>query len=156
MVVFSNVAKVPPHVVWKTCLTPMKWESWDPDVQELLQVSGPCETGTKLTFHMKDGAKLPATLTKVVQNESMSYTARLLGGTLVIQSTIALEQISAEQTRITYAFGLSGFLGGLTGALKSKMITDGTKKGLQNMIRLSEEAAAAAKGGSCAAASDNK
>ncbi|KAL7577066.1 hypothetical protein ACA910_006806 [Epithemia clementina (nom. ined.)] len=150
MVVFTDTAKVSPQVVWNTCLAPMRWESWDPDIQGLLDVpDAGCQTGAQFTFHMNDGAKYPAVLTKVVQNESLLYTAKLLGGTVVIESSIQLQNLSGSSnnddnnpaTRITYSFELKGLLGGLTGALKSKMITEGTKHGLQNMIRLSEEAA---------------
>ena len=142
MVVFTDTAKVSPQVVWNTCVAPMEWESWDPDIQGLLDLSGGCETGTRLTFHMKDGAKYPAVLNKVVKQEFVSYTAKLLGGTVVIDGSIKLQKVdqSEEATRITYSFQLKGLLGGLVGSLKSKLITDGTRDGLQNIIRLSEQA----------------
>lgn len=48
----SATVRATPATIWSSCFEPMKWESWDPDLRELKDVSGPCDSGTTCTFAM--------------------------------------------------------------------------------------------------------
>ena len=49
----SGTTKASPEKIWKTCFEHMKWEIWDPDLEEVKDVKGGCEEGATCTFIMK-------------------------------------------------------------------------------------------------------
>jgi len=65
----SATVKATPETIWSTCFEPMKWESWDPDLNAVSDVSTDCcEEGTTCVFEMKDGSNIPITLSNVEKN----------------------------------------------------------------------------------------
>lgn len=122
----------------------MKWEVWDTDVEKVLDPSGGCENGTTFLFHMKSGQKIICTLTDVVQNETLTFTGPFLGGAGKFEGTVKLipEKGDGNTTKIDYTFGWGGFLSPLLNLAAGKPAIEGTKTGLENMVRLSEEAQA--------------
>lgn len=145
---FSDITHASPKTIWDTCISNFQWEAWDHDVQQLSDVSGKCVAGTTFTFDMKDGSQIPVTLTEVNEHKLISYKGTIAGGSVHIQSTISFEPMvdtdsntsNKPQTRVTYQFAITGILGPVVNFLKWKMIVDGTKTGLANIIRLSEDA----------------
>lgn len=118
----------------------MKWEVWDVDVEKVLEPSGGCENGTTFIFDMKSGQKIRCTLSDVVQNERLTFRGPFLGGAGNFSGTVLLIPEDAETTKIDYTFGWGGFLSPLLNLAAGKPAEEGTRKGLELMISLSEEA----------------
>ena len=137
---FSDNCKATPATIWDTCFADMKWESWDVDVKEVLEPSGGCENGTTFIFDMKSGQKITCTLSDVVKNESLTFKGPFLGGTGNCTGTIKLIPIDDKTTKIDYTFGFGGLLGPILSFAAKSQASEGTRLGLENMIRMSEEA----------------
>ena len=117
----------------------MKWESWDPDVKVLSNVSGPCENGTTCLFEMKDGSNLLATLSNVKENESVVFSGGMYG-LLSFKGSIDMKEAEGGGTDITYEFTLSGPVGYAIGWLKKSYVENGTRDGLANIVKNAEAA----------------
>ncbi|KAL3907644.1 MAG: hypothetical protein SGILL_008788, partial [Bacillariaceae sp.] len=128
-----------------TCFADMKWESWDTDVEKVLDPSGGCENGTTFTFHMKSGQMVKCTLSNVVKHESLTFRGPFLGGTANFEGTVKLTPEDATTTKIDYTFGFGGFFGPVLGFVAQTAASEGTQHGLENMIRMSAEAQQAKK-----------
>lgn len=142
---YSGTAKATPETIWETCFSHMKWEIWDVDVETVLEPSGGCENGTTFIFDMKSGQKISCVLSGVVKENKLTFSGGMLGGTVKFEGHVTLEPApngAAGETLIDYTFGMGGFFGPVIGMLGKKAITEGTEKGLENMILLSEEAQA--------------
>eukprot|EP00548_Thalassiothrix_antarctica_P007485 CAMPEP_0194146510 /NCGR_PEP_ID=MMETSP0152-20130528/20696_1 /TAXON_ID=1049557 /ORGANISM="Thalassiothrix antarctica, Strain L6-D1" /LENGTH=145 /DNA_ID=CAMNT_0038847045 /DNA_START=35 /DNA_END=472 /DNA_ORIENTATION=+ len=137
---FSDSCTATPETIWETCFSDMKWESWDSDVQEVLEPSGGCENGTTFVFHMKSGQKILCTLQDVIKNETLTFKGPFLGGTGSFNGTIRLTPEVNTKTKIDYTFGFGGLIGPILTLAAGKAASKGTKEGLENMIRMSEEA----------------
>ena len=136
-----------PSTIWKTCIAPMKWEEWDPDVQCLEDVSGDCVNGTTLVFVMKEGsssiAKIPVTLRGVQENQSLQYHGQVWGGSMQFDASIEITPIEDGNTSfVRYTFDMYGVLGSAVNWYNPTPVTEGVEKGLENIKRLSEAAAA--------------
>ena len=163
---FSKIGKTRASAqhVWKTCFAPMKWESWDPDLIGMKDVSGPCETGTTFTFIMKEGGKeFSSVIDEAEENRYISFTSSMFCGCVKLTGEIALKpQPNGEGTEIEYGFETHGCLGYvcnlqtipsslslqththththrwiIAGAI-SKHIEEGVEGGLGNIIYISE------------------
>ena len=143
----SSVVNATAETIWKTCFEPMKSDSWDPDVKELQDVSGPCENGTTFIFVMNDGSKVPTALSKVEANRTLTFSGSILGGAMGFSGTVDLKPQDTDPTRtqVTYRFGLRGCVGGVFALLKSEMVVGGTEGGLANIVRMSEDAQSSTK-----------
>jgi hypothetical protein len=140
---FLGTAKATPETIWEICFAHMKWEIWDVDVEAVLEPSGGCENGTTFIFHMKSGQKVNCVLSEVVQHKSLTFSGGFLGGAGNFKGEIKLEPgTEDEETIIDYTFGMGGFFGPVLTLFSKNAIVEGTEKGLENMIRLSEEAQA--------------
>ena len=139
---FSETCKATPKTIWETCFTHMKWEVWDEDVEQVLEPSGGCENGTTFIFHMKTGQKILCTLDSVVQHEKLTFQGPFLGGAGKFSGTVQLIPETDTTTNIDYTFGWGGFLSPLLNLFAGKPAEEGTRAGLENMVRLSEEAQA--------------
>jgi hypothetical protein len=137
---FSDTCKATPETIWETCFSHMKWENWDTDVEAVLEPSGGCENGTTFIFHMKSGGKINCTLKDVIHNETLTFTGPFLGGMGRFDGTVRLIKEDATTTKIDYTFGWGGLLSPLLTLVAGKPAMEGTKTGLENMVRLSEEA----------------
>ena len=120
----------------------MKWEIWDADVEKVLDPSGGCENGTTFVFHMKSGQKINCILTNVIMNEQLTFQGPFLGGAGNFSGTVQLIPEGKDTTKIDYTFGWGGFLAPLLNLVAGKPAKEGTRVGLENMVRLSEEAQA--------------
>lgn len=143
---FTLTAKAPPSIVWKTCLLePKLFEEWDPDVKEILgtEPGVPSKDGMEIVFHMNDGLKIPMTLSNVVENKSLTFGGSAMGGVIKFQGDVVMKSVADDSTEITYTFGLTGCLGGVMSVVGRKAVEGGTKGGIDNMVKLSEEAAKA-------------
>jgi len=93
--------------------------------------------------HMKDGNKAQSTLKNVVPYKSITYHGSVLFGLLQFEGAILLDESKATEkgsTLITCSFETTGLIGFLVATFKPSIIKEGTADGLENMIRLSEEA----------------
>ena len=117
----------------------MKWETWDSDVEKLDNVSGECVNGTTMDFHMKTGSIVTCTLSNVVLNKSLTFSGTAAGGLMKFEGDIRLEPVE-DSTKVDYTFGLSGVVGSVFQLFKSKYVIGGTETGLENIVRMSEEA----------------
>jgi Polyketide cyclase / dehydrase and lipid transport len=121
----------------------MKWQDWDVDVKAVEDVQGGgCKEGGTFDFVMKDGEiRAKTTLSNVMENKSLSYSGGFYGGLVRFQGNFRLEPDGPQKkTQITYTFEMKDMLGAIVGMLKSEMIVQGTEKGLENIVRLSEAA----------------
>ena len=143
------VCRASAHTIWATCFAPMKWETWDPDVERLDDVSGPCETGTRCVFVMKqDGSRIGTELSEVESDRSLTFSGSAAGGLMKFIGRIDLTPVVADalerkpSTEIVYSFELQGVFGFLFTMFRRQLVVGGTEKGLENMVRLSEAAEA--------------
>eukprot|EP00956_Cyclotella_meneghiniana_P029940 scaffold74192_cov68-Cyclotella_meneghiniana.AAC.2 len=136
----SATVAATPETIWNTCFVPMKWESWDPDLKELIDVTGGCENGTTCTFVMKDGNNIPTKLSNVEKNESLTFSGAVAGGLLKFEGTVLITPVDASNSKIDYKFGLEGLIGAMMSLFMKKAVVGGTQGGLDNMVKLSEEA----------------
>lgn len=120
----------------------MKWEQWDPDLREVKDVSGNgrCEEGTTCIFAMNDGQDIPITMTNVVKNESVDFRGGFLKGAIRAEGKVRITPVSPSTSEINYSFELLGFVGMLVTMIKRKEVDGGTKGGLDNIVKLAEEA----------------
>lgn len=118
----------------------MKFESWDPDITELQNVTGPCVKGTKFMYIMADGAYVPCSLTDVQKYKSITFEGLAISGSMGFIGKIILTPKSQAHTGLKYVFGLKGCMGTIITLFNSGTIRQGMEKGLENMVRLSEEA----------------
>ncbi|KAL7530796.1 hypothetical protein ACHAWF_003516 [Thalassiosira exigua] len=143
----SATVAAAPETVWNACFEPMKWEAWDPDLKEVTDVSTPgsCREGTTCTFAMNDGSRIPISLSNVVRNESVDFKGGVAGGLVKATGKVRITPVdddapNAPTSRIEYSFELGGLLGSLVGMVKKRECVEGTQGGLDNMVKLSEEA----------------
>jgi len=136
----SATVAATPTTIWETCFAPMKWESWDPDLAEVKDVSGACEDGCKCVFAMKDGNDIPIELSNVKKNESVDFSGGGLGGLLKAEGKVLISAVDDATSKIDYSFELKGLLGSIVAVIKKKECVEGTEGGLANMVKLSEAA----------------
>ncbi len=98
----SATVAATPETIWSTCFEDMKWESWDPDLVEVKDVSGACENGTTCIFAMKDGNNIPITLSNVETNKSLNFAGGVLGGILSAQGKIVITPLDALNSKVDY------------------------------------------------------
>jgi Polyketide cyclase / dehydrase and lipid transport len=136
--------KASPATIWEACFAPMTWETWDPDVAHIENVSGGLVTGTSFEFIMKEGPvkNIPVVLTDVKEHEVIKYVGSVLKGAMKFDSLVEIFQLDAHTSRVRYSFDMFGVLGSTVNYLNPKAVTNGVDGGLANIKRLSEEAAA--------------
>ena len=133
--------KATPETIWKTCFADIEFEKWAPDVERMANASGKCENGTTVDFIMKTGPKVvPAKLLDVEENKSLRFYGTAAYGLLTFDGFIEITPKDEETSHIKYTFSLGGILGAIVMTLKPAPAVDGTKHGLENMVKISEEA----------------
>ncbi len=98
----SSTVSATPETIWETCFVPMKWEEWDPDLNEVKEASGGCEDGTTCIFAMKDGNDIPITLSNVVANKSLTFSGGMLGGMIGAEGKVLITPVDAKTSTIDY------------------------------------------------------
>ncbi|KAL3780529.1 hypothetical protein HJC23_004516 [Cyclotella cryptica] len=136
----SATAAATPETIWKTCFEPMKWESWDPDLKETRDTEVGCKEGATCTFVMNDGNVIPVTLSNVQKNKSLNFSGGLFGGILKFVGKVSISPVDSASSKIEYSFALNGLIGPIISFLKKDDVVGGTQGGLDNMVKLSEEA----------------
>jgi carbon monoxide dehydrogenase subunit G len=138
----TNV-KATPATIWKAAFEPMKWETWDPDVERLEEVSGSCVNGTSFLFVMKEGPvkKIPVTLSDIKENETLRFSGAAIGGLMKFDGFIEISEVDATTSKVKYTFDMTGFLGSVVAKLNPAPVVGGVEKGIENIKTLSEEAA---------------
>mmetsp|Transcript_13693 Transcript_13693/g.29417 ORF Transcript_13693/g.29417 Transcript_13693/m.29417 type:complete len:96 (-) Transcript_13693:265-552(-) len=91
---------------------------------------------------MNDGSNIPITLSNVVKNKSVDFKGGMLGGAVGAEGKVMITPIveDSSKSKIEYSFELKGLFGSIVAFLKKKECVEGTKGGLDNMVKLSEEA----------------
>eukprot|EP00121_Abeoforma_whisleri_P000700 Awhi_evm1s620 len=154
MVVFRTLVCAKPSTIWQVNFASMQWEKWDPDVQRIEDVEGDMSNGSSLVFVMNDGKKIKTTISDVVKEKKFTFSGSLLGGLACYTGTFSLTPETShsatashgnndgqtEKTEVEYAFEMNGFLGGPVGYFFSNAVENGTKVGLENVKKFSEEA----------------
>eukprot|EP01083_Nonionella_stella_P007425 21467_1 len=126
----SATVKATPETIWNTCFEPMKWESWDPDLNEVKDVSTDgCEEGTTCIFAMKDGSNIPITLSNVEKNKSVDFKGSVAGGIIRAEGKVLISSVDASTSKIDYSFALLGIMGSLVAMIKKKEVVGGTQSG---------------------------
>lgn len=134
-----------PKIIWETCFAPMKWELWDPDMEEMVDVNGDgMRDGTKLIFYMKDGKEIKIKLANCIKYQSVYFSGKYgtcMPATSKIQ-IIPIQDSDSEkiETEIVYSFELNGCVGSCVTAIYEPMLVNGTEVGLCNIKKLSEKA----------------
>ena len=139
---FTARASATPETIWNTCIEHMKWDMWDPDVREVRDVSGDgkCTEGTACTFAMNDGQEVPIALTNVVRGTSVDFAGAFLKGAIRAEGKLRIRSIDTNTSEVYYSFELLGLVGMLVTMMKRKEVVGGTKGGLDNIVKLAEEA----------------
>merc|ERR1711977_398908 len=89
-----------------------------------------------MTFVMaKDGQKFNVEISNVIRNSRATFSGSFCCGLAGFRGDIEL-QGGAGSCAIFYSFEMSGILGSLFGNIAKKEVTEGTEKGLANMVRL--------------------
>eukprot|EP00580_Thalassiosira_gravida_P014271 CAMPEP_0201685022 /NCGR_PEP_ID=MMETSP0494-20130426/52945_1 /ASSEMBLY_ACC=CAM_ASM_000839 /TAXON_ID=420259 /ORGANISM="Thalassiosira gravida, Strain GMp14c1" /LENGTH=152 /DNA_ID=CAMNT_0048168849 /DNA_START=106 /DNA_END=564 /DNA_ORIENTATION=- len=137
----SAVVEASPETIWETCFAPMRWESWDHNLLQLKNTSGPCQNGTTTTFLRKNGAtNFHFTLSNVTPHRTLNFSGVALGNTIKAEGKIVILPIDNVYTKIDYSFELSGSVGFVVAIMRKGDVVEGTEDGLKNMVRLAEEA----------------
>ena len=139
---FTASASATPETIWSSCIERMKWDVWDPDVREVRDVSGDgtCAEGATCVFAMNDGQDVPIALTNVVRATSVDFSGSFLGGAIRAEGKLRIRSIDERTSEVYYGFELLGLVGMLVTMLKRKEVVSGTKVGLENIVKLAEEA----------------
>merc|ERR1719296_35077 len=94
-----------------------------------------------MNFHMKTGSVLLCTLSNVAENKSLTFSGSAVGGLMKFEGIIHLEPTDDDSTtKVKYSFGMSGAVGSVFQYIQSKYVVGGTETGLENIVRMSEEA----------------
>ncbi len=137
----SATVKASPETIWNTCFEDMKWEKWDPDLVEMKDTADGCKEGATCTFTMKNGMDVPTVLSNVKKNESITFTSTGLKGLLKGTGSIVISPIDdGSSSKVDYTFELSGAVGSVIDLVHHKASVEGTEHGLENIVKLSEEA----------------
>ena len=136
----SATVKATPETIWSSCFEKMNWDSWDPDVKEMKDVSGDCVNDTTFVFVMNDGTNFPMKLSNVTKFQSLTASGVAAGCLMKATLIVLISPIDEKSSNIDYSFGLSGPVGTMFGFFKKKLVVDGTEGGLANMVKISEEA----------------
>ena len=139
----SATVSATPETIWSTCFEQVKeWHAWDPDLKAVNDVSGDgtCQEGTTCTFAMNDGSNIPITLTNVTKNKSVDFKGGVLGGIVRAEGKVLITKVDSTTSKIDYSFEMLGFVGSLVAMVKKKEVVAGTQGGLDNMVKMSEEA----------------
>jgi hypothetical protein len=96
---------------------------------------------------VKDGQDLPIKLTNVIINESVDFNGSFMNGYLRAEGKVRImpnvnnaDSSLSSTSQIKYSFELLGVVGMLAMMFKKNEVVDGTRVGLDNMARMSEEA----------------
>mmetsp|Transcript_50506 Transcript_50506/g.107588 ORF Transcript_50506/g.107588 Transcript_50506/m.107588 type:complete len:150 (-) Transcript_50506:257-706(-) len=139
----SATVAATPETIWQTCFERMEhWALWDPDLKEVKDVSGSgsCEEGTTCVFAMNDGSNPPMTLSNVEKNKSVDFKGSFLGGVIKAEGKVRINPVDSSTSKLDYSFQLLGLAGPLVSMLMKKAVIGGTQGGLDNMVKMSEEA----------------
>jgi len=98
----SSTVAATPETIWATCFDDMKWESWDPDLIKVKNVSGGCENGTTCVFAMKDGNRIPITLSNVEKNKSVNFSGGVFGGIARAEGKVVISAVDESNSKIDY------------------------------------------------------
>lgn len=98
----SATVAATPETIWNTCFEHMKWETWDPDLTEVKDVSGACENGTTCVFAMKDGSNFPITLSNTEKYKSLNFAGGVFGGIVSAEGKIVISAVDAANSKIDY------------------------------------------------------
>jgi len=140
--VYESDVKATPATIWKACFAEMKFEKWDPDVEKLEEISGECVNGTTFFFVMKEGPvkKIPCELSDVKENERLIFSGKAMTGLMKFSGLVEITTKDTINSHIKYSFTMEGMVGNILAKLKPAVMEKGTEKGLENMVKLSEEA----------------
>ena len=98
----SSTVAATPETIWESCFADMKWETWDPDVRECKDASGPCENGTTAVLAMTNGTDFPITLSEVVFGKSVTFSGALLGGMMGCKGVVGISPVTAKTSQVDY------------------------------------------------------
>ena len=142
--VCSSSVLASPSTIWSRCLAPMTFEEWDDDVTSLEGIEKGLVQGGSYTFLMKTTSlrRIPIVVTSVIENERMAYTGTALLGLIRFKGLIEISSTSKapDVSQIKYTFDMYGALGAIIYYFQPHPAVHGTKTGLANLVRLSEEA----------------
>ncbi|KAJ1456311.1 hypothetical protein M885DRAFT_517790 [Pelagophyceae sp. CCMP2097] len=128
-----------PAEVWQRCFVGMNWESWDPDVVRMVDVSGGLVNGTTFKFEMKEGTKfLNCTLSNVVEETGFTFGGSAFHGFLCYEGNISLASGTAGTTTVTYSFSMGGTVGVLAATANRDGTLGGAQRGLENIVALTQ------------------
>jgi hypothetical protein len=138
----SVVTHAKPERVWEV-YSAFRWQEWDHDIESMNAVQeGGLVDGSQVRITMKKDRKTHvATFSEVSRNQCFTYTAPLLGSSLV-----AVHRLEALQegelvtgTRITHSFDFTGYLaGGLFRWLTADYVQHGLEANTAMLKQLAE------------------
>jgi len=84
----STDIEATPETIWETCFANMNWETFFPDVIDVVKgsSSNDCRDGARFIMIMKDtNSKYPITLSNVIRNQSVTFKGWGTKGTFRIR-----------------------------------------------------------------------
>mmetsp|Transcript_5907 Transcript_5907/g.10152 ORF Transcript_5907/g.10152 Transcript_5907/m.10152 type:complete len:113 (+) Transcript_5907:247-585(+) len=102
--------------------------------------AGGCEEGATCIFAMNDGSNIPIILSNVEKNKNVDFKGCVFGGIVRAEGKVMISPVDSSTSKIDYSFEMKGFVGSIVAKLKKKEVVEGTQGGLDNMVKMSEEA----------------
>ena len=94
-----------PETIWETCFASMNWETFLPDVIDVVRGDDDddvgCRDGAKWTLVMKDTqSKFTITLSDVVRNQSVSFAGSF--GIIGTNGTFRIGPVTSTTSRVDF------------------------------------------------------
>ena len=124
-----------PEVVWAYLADLPSWASWDPDIASVHRVRGTIADGGSFSVRMTSGLRGTITFVTAVPARRSVWDAALLGGLVRAQGVFILTPLRGGHCRLCYRFQMVGLPGRLVGRLSRRLIQDGVRDGLENIVQ---------------------
>lgn len=129
--------EAPPATVWAYLSDLPRWAEWDPDIDAVTAIRGTLDGGGEIDIRLR-GRPGTIRFAEVETERRVRWTGRLLGGLVRTDATFTLAPLDGARTRFTYAFRMTGPVGGLAHRMNRKMVIEGTERGLANIAEGAE------------------
>lgn len=124
----------PPEAIWAYLADFSRWVEWDPDILAVTDTHGTLGDGGRFRIRMTRGMSTTVVCSEAVRARQVTWTGKMLGGTVTMQGTFHLEPVSTgRHTRLRYGFTIWGPVGRLLGRLGRQTVARAVEEGLRNI-----------------------
>ena len=125
----------PPEVIWAYLADLSRWAEWDPDIASVDEIRGTIEAGGSVSVRMTSGLRGRITFVSAIPARRSVWDAALVGGLIRAQGVFILTPLDESHTRLCYRFRMVGLPGRSVGRFSRRMIRDGVRDGLENIVQ---------------------